>query len=136
MESIWINVQSKIEPIITYSGEVWDLNKGQSKERNGIMNKILKKIKVPPGTLREALYIETGLLDPRKIIKRNKINMETSIKRTGNKQLEEVVENNQKDGWKQTTELIKEDIGITNEDIVDGTKEDNGIFQENKLKGR
>ncbi len=32
MESIWINVQSKIEPIITYTGEVWDLNKGQAKE--------------------------------------------------------------------------------------------------------
>ncbi len=44
MESIWINVQSKLEPIITYSGEVWDLNKGQAKELNGIMNKILKRI--------------------------------------------------------------------------------------------
>ncbi len=32
MESIWINVQSKIEPIITCSGEVWDLNKEQMKE--------------------------------------------------------------------------------------------------------
>ncbi len=28
MQSIWINVQSKIETIITYRGEVWDLNKG------------------------------------------------------------------------------------------------------------
>ncbi len=115
-------MQSKIEPIITYSGEVWDLNKGHAKELNGIMDKILKIIlKVPTGTLREALYIETGLLNPTTIIKRNRIHMETRIKRTGNKQLKEVVENNQKDGWKQTTELIKEEIGITNEDIVETT---------------
>ncbi len=33
MESIWINVQSQIEPIITYIGEVWYLNKGQVKEQ-------------------------------------------------------------------------------------------------------
>ncbi len=84
---------------MTYIGEIWDCNKGQAKELNGIMNKILKRIlKVPPGTLRESLYIETGLLDPTTIIKRNRIKMETRIKRTGNKQLKEVVENNQKDG--------------------------------------
>ncbi len=122
MESIWINVQSKIEPIITYSGEVWDLNKGQAVELNGIMNKIIKRIlKVSTGTLREAIYIETGLLDPTAIIKRNNINMETRIKWTGNKQLKEVVENNQKDGWKPATHLIKKEIGITNEDIVEST---------------
>ncbi len=99
MESIWINVQSKIQPIITYSGEVLDLNKGQAKELNGIINKILKRIlKVPPGTLREALYVESGPLDPTTILTRNRINMETRTKQTGNKQLKEVVENNQKDG--------------------------------------
>ncbi len=47
--------------------------------------------------------------------------METRIQWTGNKQLKEVVENNQKDEWKQTTQLIKEEIGITNEDIVEST---------------
>ncbi len=63
-----------MEPIITYSGEVWDLNKGQAKELNGIINKIIKRIlNVPPGTPRKALYIETGLLDPTTIIKRNRI---------------------------------------------------------------
>ncbi len=83
------------------------------------MDKILKRIlKLPPGTLREALYIATDLLDPTTIIKGKRINMETRIKQTGNKQLKEIVENNQKDGWKQTTQLIKEEIGITNEDNV------------------
>ncbi len=93
------------------------------KEPNGIMNTILKRIlKVWPGTLpREALYIETDLLDPTTIIKRNRIYMETGLKSTGNKQLKEVVENNQKDRWKQTTQLIKEEIWINNEDIVEST---------------
>ncbi len=122
MESIWKNVQSKIKSIITYSGEPWNLNKGQAKELNGIMDKILKRIfKVPVATLEEALYIEIGLLDPTTIIKRNRIYMETGLKSTGNKQLKEVVKNNQKDEWKQTTQLIKEEIGITNEDIEKST---------------
>ncbi len=47
--------------------------------------------------------------------------METRIKQTGNKQLKEVVKNNQKDRWKQTTQLIKEEIGITNGNIVEDT---------------
>ncbi len=70
--------------------------------------------------------------------------METRIQRTWNKQLKEVIENNQNDGWKQTTQLIKEEIGITNEDIVEYTykserkvrKKTMEIFQENYWKGR
>ncbi len=42
MQSIWINLQAEIEPILTYSGEIRDLNKGQTKELNGIMDKIIK----------------------------------------------------------------------------------------------
>ncbi len=77
MESILINVQSKIEPILKYSGEIWDLNKVQIQELNGIMDKIIKRIpKHSTGTPREALYIETGLLDPDTIIKKNSVNME------------------------------------------------------------
>ncbi len=37
-ESIWINVQAKIQPIPTYSGEIWDLSKGQTNELNGTMD--------------------------------------------------------------------------------------------------
>jgi len=122
MESIWTNVQSKMEPITTYSGEVWDLNKGQTKELNAIMDNILKRIlKVPPGTPREALYIETGLLDPVTIVKKNRINMETRIQRNGNKLVKEVINSNQKNGWKQKTKMLKEEIGITDEDTT-GTK--------------
>ncbi len=53
------------------------------------MDKILKRIlKVSPGTVREALYIETGLLNPTTIIKKEQ-------NKHGNKD---------KTDWKQTTE--------------------------------
>ncbi len=95
MESIWINIQSKIEPILTYSGEIWDPNKGQITELNGIMDKIIKRIlKVPPGTPREAQYIETGLLDPETIIKKNTVNMELSIQRNGSTLVNRVINTN------------------------------------------
>ncbi len=55
--------------MLTYCGEVWDLNKGQANELNGILNNILNRIlKVPHGTLRGVLYIETSLLIPTTII--------------------------------------------------------------------
>ncbi len=47
----------------TYIGEVWNLYKEQARVLNGILDKIVKQITVLPGT-REALYIETDLLDP------------------------------------------------------------------------
>ncbi len=60
----------------TYSTEIWDVNKGRTKELNGIMDNILKRLlNVTAGTPREALYIETGLLDP-EISKKNRVNME------------------------------------------------------------
>ncbi len=71
MESAWTNGHSKMEPITMYTGEVWDLHKGQSKtnELNVIMDNIPKRIfKVPPVPSREALYIEPDLLDMATII--------------------------------------------------------------------
>ncbi len=37
-------MESRIEPTITFCGEIWDLNKGQTKELNKIMDNILKRI--------------------------------------------------------------------------------------------
>ncbi len=51
MESIWINVQANMEPILTYSGEIRDQNKGQIKKLNDIMDQIIRIIlKVSLGT--------------------------------------------------------------------------------------
>ena len=135
MESIWINVQMKMEPILTYSGEIWDLNKGQTKELNGIMDKIIKRIlKVPPGTPREALYIETGLLDPETIIKKNRVNMELRIQMKGSDLIKRVVNSNQKNGWKQKTKEIKDEMGITEEDTTGGKEATKNKIKKKALK--
>ncbi len=81
-----------MEPILTHSGEIWDLNKGQREGLNGIIDKIIKRIlKVPPRTPREALIMETGLLDLETIIKKNRINMELRIQRDGSTLIKRVV---------------------------------------------
>ena len=64
MQAIWTLVQTCIIPIITYASETWHLNKQEGKKLNQILDKILKRILMTPGaTPREALYIETWLLD-------------------------------------------------------------------------
>ena len=52
-----------------------------------LMDNIIKRIlKVPKSTPRQALYIETGLMDPETIIKKNRISMEARIKKALTKQ--------------------------------------------------
>ena len=77
MELIWTTVEASITPNIIYGGEAWDMTTKNYKPANMILDNILKRIlKTPTGTPREALYIETGLLDPETIIKKNRISME------------------------------------------------------------
>ena len=80
LETIWENVEMCIQAIITYSGEVWSPTKTEMDSINRIMDSTIKRIlKVPTSTPREALYIETGLLDPEAIIKRNRVLMENRL---------------------------------------------------------
>ncbi len=61
-----------------------------------MIDKIIKRIlKVPPGTPREALYIETVLLDPETIIK-NRVDMEIRIPRNGSTPIKRLINTNQK----------------------------------------
>jgi hypothetical protein len=64
METIWKLVETCIIPLITYGNETWETNKKESNTANQILDNILKRIlKVPTSTPREALYIETGMID-------------------------------------------------------------------------
>ena len=85
METIWTVTQACIIPIIIYGGEVWDNNKKNYKKINMILDNILKRIlKLPKGTPREIIYIETGMLDPESLIMKNRITMEARIKKGTN----------------------------------------------------
>ncbi len=66
------------------------------------MDKIIERIlKVPPGTPREALYMETGLLELETIIKNNRVDMELRIQRNGSTRIKRVITTNENIRWKQ-----------------------------------
>ena len=93
METIWTVAEGCISPNITYGGEVMDINKNNLKLPNSIMDNVTKRIlKTPITTPREALYIETGILDPETKIKQNRISMESRIKRGNNQTMKEIIQ--------------------------------------------
>ena len=68
MHTIWTLIQTCIIPLITYASETWQPSKQETKRLNQILDKILRRILMTPdATPREALYVETGLLDVRTI---------------------------------------------------------------------
>ena len=71
MEVMWKLLETCIMPIITYGGEAWEIKKQDYKKINSMFENIIRRIlKVPQGTPREALYLETGLLSPEIVIKK------------------------------------------------------------------
>ena len=73
-----------------------------------ILDNILKKIlKTPKSTPREALYIETGLLDPETIIKKNRISMEWRIKNGNNQTMKEILSLKHKGCWAEQNKQLK-----------------------------
>ena len=68
MQTIWQLTQSCIISTIAFSIEIWSPGKTENEKVNRIMDNILKRIlMVPQSTPREALYKQTGLLDPEAI---------------------------------------------------------------------
>ena len=89
---------------------------------NTILDKILKRIlKVPFSTPREALYIETGLLDPEHVIKKNRISMESRIRNGNNQTMKKIMELKHKGAWAEQNRELKKETNISDEDIM-GTK--------------
>ena len=64
LETAWKLLETCIQPIITYGGESWNINKKEQKSLNRIQENIIRCIlMVPQSTPTDTLYIETGLLD-------------------------------------------------------------------------
>ena len=119
MESIWTITEACIIPIITYSGEAWKNNKKNYDEVNRILENILKRIlKLPKsGTSRQALYIETGFIEPETLIKRNRINTEYKIRNGGNEMMKCILTGTHKESWIKNNTLIKDEFNISEEDF-------------------
>ena len=88
-------------------------------------------LKTPQATPREALYIETGLLDPETIIKKNRISMEARIKQGSNKTMKEIVNLKHKNCWAEQNARLKQEYGIEDDDLT-GSK----YHLKNKLQGK
>ena len=117
MECIWKLVQTCIIPIITYGCETWEPLKGEMKSLNQTLDKILKRILMTPeATPREALYIETGLLDIETIIDIKRLNMMARLNRQKSEMMTAVLENPECK-WMKTTKETMERYGLEEDDL-------------------
>ena len=122
MECIWKLVKTCIIPIITYASETWEPNRGEMKKLNQILDKILKRILMTPeATPREALYIETGLLDIETIMDLKRMNMMARLNRNKSDLMAAVLANPECKWMKRTQEIMTK-YGIEQEDLT-GSKE-------------
>jgi hypothetical protein len=131
MEIIWKLLEACIQPIMTYGGETWDPTKQELIEINRAMDKIIKRILMtPPTTPREALYMETGLLDNEHIIARNRINMQVRLDETQNNLIKSARESGNKGGWEEKTEKVKKQMKIKRKDT------ENRVVSKKKIQKR
>ena len=119
LQTAWKLVETCIQPIITYGGETWSLNKKEEKEINRIQENIIRRIlMVPQSTPTESLYIETGLLDITTITTKNRLNMEKRLHKHPERLATKIMEIGTKGGWKDKTTKMKTTINPEMETIT------------------
>ena len=122
MGCIWKLVKTCIIPIITYACETWEPMKTEMKKLNQTLDKVIKRILMTPGsTPREALYIETGLLDIETIIDVKRLSMMARLNREKSQIMAEILENPESK-WMGKTKEVMEKYGIEEHDLT-GSKE-------------
>ena len=119
MTTIWDLIECTIIPIITYRCEVWNPNKSEMKSINSILDNILKRILMTPQTTpREALHIETGLLDPETISLKQKVMMDFRLNNNPNPRLHKLATAEETSMWSQLTKQAKEKLEVPAQDIA------------------
>ena len=119
MQTIRELTQSCITSTIAYSSEIWNPGKTENERINRIMDNILKRIlMVPQSTPREALYIETRLLDPEAIRLKNRVLMEHRMMNGKSQRMKRfTTNNNTTTKWAEETKKAKQELGIDEEDM-------------------
>ena len=108
MQCIWKLVNTCIVPIITYASETWEPNKQEAKKLNQILDKIIRRILMTPdATPRQALYIETGLLDVETTIDKKRLCMMARLKKERSEMMNSVLTNPQCKWMKKTRETME-----------------------------
>ena len=117
MEGVWLLVKLCIVPIITYSSEVWEPTKAEMKKLNQMLDKIIKRILMTPeATPREALYIETGLLDIETIIDKKRLSMMARLNRDKSDMMTNILDNPDCK-WLKKNKTVMEKYEITDADL-------------------
>ena len=117
--SRWPNsiVNTCITPIITYASETWNMNKEEQKKTNKILDKIIRRILMPPeSTPREALYIETGLLDVQAIADSKRLNMKARLNNNRSEMMDMVLKYPGCQWTKKTNETMTQ-YNITEQEL-------------------
>ena len=111
MNTIWKLVETCIVPIITYGSETWEPTKKEITASNQILDSIIKRIlKVPTSTPREALYIETGIIDPDHTRIQKRIAMLHRLNKTKNNLIDKTLKKTSTHAWKPKMEQLMEYI--------------------------
>ena len=119
MKAIWELIESTVIAIITYGCETWNANKGETQEINRMMDNIIRRILLTPQTTpREALYIETGLLDPQTIAMKQRINMDHRLKNGTSSRLSRLAQAEGTYTWKELTDQYKTLAQVDENDLV------------------
>ena len=108
MQCIWKLIETCIIPIITYACETWEPNKQEMKKLNQTLDKILRRVLMTPdATPRQALYIETGLLDIETIIDKKRLCMMARLKHNRSEMMNSVLNNPECKWMKKTKETME-----------------------------
>ena len=138
METIWKLVTTCLIPIVTYGGETRKSTNTKKKKLDQMLDSIIKRIlMVPTSTPREALCIETGLLDVETLDDKNRISMGERLgKNPSNNLLGEITNQDTPRGWKEYLEetKIKYDTENTNEDEANNTSPNEKILKACKTR--
>lgn len=119
MTAVWKLLETCVIPVITYASETWNPSKKDRKTLNGILDNTIKRIlMVPRSTPREAIYIETNMMDIDSIIEKKKLNMYYRIKNNKNKINNFLTNEGDKTAWLQNTEKLMQKYNINKQELI------------------
>ena len=118
MQSIWLLIRTCIIPIITYASETWHITKIEQKKLNQCLDKIIRRILMTPdATPREAMYIETGLLDVKTTADSKRLNMKARLNREKSELMAKILDN-PNCMWEKDTKTTMERNGLQPEELT------------------
>jgi hypothetical protein len=111
MSAMWKFTETCIVPIITYGGEGKKPNKKENKERQKILDGIIKRILMTPtSTPREPLYYESGMMDIDHTIIKNRLNYWEKAKKSNNNILNTITRDKDPKSWNGETEALATEV--------------------------